>query len=32
MAINKVVDSFDETVADIPDGATILIGNFGRIR
>jgi 3-oxoacid CoA-transferase A subunit len=28
MAINKVIDSFDEAVADIPNGATILIGNF----
>jgi 3-oxoacid CoA-transferase A subunit len=26
---NKVIASFDETVADIPDGATILLGGFG---
>jgi 3-oxoacid CoA-transferase A subunit len=26
--INKVLDSFDQAVADIPDGATIMIGNF----
>jgi 3-oxoacid CoA-transferase A subunit len=26
---NKVVASFDEAVADIPDGATILLGGFG---
>lgn len=29
MAINKVVDSFDEAVKDVFDGATILIGGFG---
>ena len=28
MAVNKVINTFDEAVADIPDGATILIGNF----
>lgn len=26
--INKVVETFDEAVADIPDGAVIMIGNF----
>lgn len=29
MAVNKVVDSFDEAVNDVFDGATILIGTFG---
>jgi 3-oxoacid CoA-transferase A subunit len=29
MAMNKIVDSFDEAVADIGDGATIMIGYFG---
>ena len=29
MAINKIIGSFDEAVADIGDGATIMIGNFG---
>jgi len=29
MAINKIVSSFDEAVADIQDGATIMIGGFG---
>ena len=29
MPINKIVDSFDEAVADIEDGATIMIGGFG---
>jgi len=29
MSINKVVDSFDEAVSDIWDGATIMIGYFG---
>lgn len=29
MAINKVVGSFDEAVADISDGAVLLIGGFG---
>jgi len=27
--MNKVVESFDEAVADIPDGATIMLGGFG---
>jgi 3-oxoadipate CoA-transferase alpha subunit len=31
MPINKVVASFDEAVADIPDGATIMIGGFGTV-
>lgn len=29
MAINKIVDSFEEAIADIRDGATIMIGYFG---
>ena len=29
MPINKIVSSFDEAVADIEDGATIMIGGFG---
>lgn len=29
MPINKIVSSFDEAVADIFDGATIMIGGFG---
>ncbi len=29
MSINKIVNSFDEAVADIFDGAVILIGGFG---
>jgi 3-oxoadipate CoA-transferase, alpha subunit len=29
MTINKVIDSFDEAVADVFDGAVILIGGFG---
>jgi 3-oxoacid CoA-transferase subunit A len=29
MAINKVVASCDEAVADIPDGASIMLGGFG---
>ena len=29
MPINKVVASFDEAVADVADGATIMIGGFG---
>ena len=31
MPINKIVASFDEAVADIPDGATIMIGGFGTV-
>ena len=31
MPINKTVDSFDKAVADIPDGATIMIGGFGTV-
>lgn len=31
MPINKVLTSFDEAVADIPDGATIMIGGFGTV-
>ena len=27
--INKVIDSYDEAVADVHDGAIILIGGFG---
>jgi len=29
MAVNKVFASFDEAVADVPDGSVILIGGFG---
>ncbi len=29
MAINKIVSSFDEAIADMEDGATILSGGFG---
>jgi 3-oxoadipate CoA-transferase alpha subunit len=29
MAINKIMDSFDEAIADIHDGAAIMIGYFG---
>jgi 3-oxoacid CoA-transferase A subunit len=29
MAINKIIDSFDEAISDIWDGATIMIGYFG---
>ena len=29
MPINKVVPSFDEAVADVFDGAVLLIGGFG---
>jgi 3-oxoadipate CoA-transferase alpha subunit len=29
MAIDKIVDSFEESLADIQDGATIMIGYFG---
>lgn len=28
MSVSKTFGTFDEAVADIPDGATILIGNF----
>ena len=28
MATNKVVESFDEAVADVPDGATLMIDGF----
>jgi len=31
MPINKIVSSFDKAVADIPDGATIMIGGFGTV-
>ena len=31
MPINKIVASFDEAVADIPDGATLMIGGFGTV-
>ncbi|MBN2099349.1 MAG: 3-oxoacid CoA-transferase subunit A [Dehalococcoidia bacterium] len=31
MPINKIVASFDKAVADIPDGATIMIGGFGTV-
>ena len=26
--VNKIIDTFDEAVADIPDGAIVMIGNF----
>ncbi len=29
MAVNKILASFDEAVADVPDGSVILIGGFG---
>ena len=29
MAVNKIFASFDEAVADVPDGSVILIGGFG---
>lgn len=29
MAVNKIFDSFDEAVADVPDDSVILIGGFG---
>ena len=29
MPINKVVESCDQAVADIPDGATVMLGGFG---
>ncbi len=28
MSINKIVNTFEEAVADVPDGAIIMIGNF----
>jgi len=28
MALNKIVSTFEEAVADVPDGAVIMIGNF----
>jgi 3-oxoadipate CoA-transferase alpha subunit len=28
MPVNKIYQTFDKAVADIPDGAIILIGNF----
>ncbi len=31
MPINKIVAGFDEAVADIPDGSTIMIGGFGTV-
>lgn len=31
MPINKIVGSFDEAVADVFDGATILVGGFGTV-
>jgi len=31
MPINKIVGSFDEAVADIEDGATIMVGGFGTV-
>jgi len=31
MPINKIVDSFDEAVADIQDGAVIMVGGFGTV-
>ena len=31
MAINKVFKSFDEAVADMKDGAVILLGGFGGV-
>ena len=31
MPINKIVAGFDEAVADIPDGATIMISGFGTV-
>ena len=31
MPINKIVPSFDKAVADIPDGATVMIGGFGTV-
>ena len=31
MPINKIVSSFDEAVADVFDGAMILVGGFGNV-
>ena len=31
MPINKIFSSFDEVVADIQDGATIMVGGFGTV-
>jgi 3-oxoacid CoA-transferase A subunit len=31
MPVNKIVSSFDEAVAEIPDGATVMIGGFGTV-
>jgi 3-oxoadipate CoA-transferase alpha subunit len=31
MPINKTIASFDEAVADIPDGAVIMVGGFGTV-
>ncbi|MCP4578164.1 MAG: 3-oxoacid CoA-transferase subunit A, partial [Deltaproteobacteria bacterium] len=31
MPINKIVSGFDEAVADMTDGATILVGGFGTV-
>jgi len=31
MPINKIVAGFDEAVADIPDGATIMHSGFGTV-
>jgi 3-oxoadipate CoA-transferase alpha subunit len=31
MPINKIVDSFDKAVADIEDGAVIMVGGFGTV-
>ena len=28
MAVNKIITSFEAAVADIPDGAIIMMGNF----
>ena len=31
MPINKIVNSFEEAIADIEDGATIMVGGFGTV-
>ncbi len=31
MPVNKILDSFDEAVADVFDGATIMVGGFGTV-